>query len=71
MELDKLQRLIDLLRLSGITSYKDGDLELQLGVAPTIVGEEENKETQLSVVDKALGEIPNQYRALFTQRARE
>jgi hypothetical protein len=42
MELDlhQLRSLIELLRSSGVTSYRNGDLELQLGAAPAQPGEE-------------------------------
>lgn len=68
MELAQLQRLIDLLRMNGVTTYKDGNLELTLGAAP--VGpagkEESTTDEKLTELDKALRGLPPSYRAAFT-----
>ena len=68
MELAPLQNLIDLLRANGVTTYKDGDLELTLGAAPAQPAGEEEKTTdeRLTELDKALRDVPPVYRAAFT-----
>lgn len=74
MELDKLQSLIDMLRANGVTSYKDGQLELSLGAAPKQVlpAEVEEKSTtqDLNELEEAIsGGLDPQYRQLFTVQA--
>lgn len=75
MELDKLQALIDMLRVNGVHSYKDGDLELELGAAPakpTPAGKEETITKRLVTdVDKALSDLPGNDSALFSVTAGE
>lgn len=67
MELGPLQSLITMLRENGITHYKDGELELQLGAAPVQgSGKEEDKSETVSAVDKALAGLNPGYKQLFT-----
>ena len=74
MELDKLQSLIDMLRANGVTTYKDGQLELSLGAAPKSAGpaevEEKSTDELLNELEEAIsGGLDPQYRQLFKVQA--
>ena len=68
MELGKLRDLLELLQASGVTSYKDSSLELQLGAAPVSkeAGQEDTQTEKASVLDKELSTLPEGYRKMFT-----
>ena len=68
MELTALRSLIELLRESGVTSYRDGALELQLGAAPVKGGEDFNTDGVGDDPRKVLAgmdDVPEQYRRAF------
>ena len=67
MELGKLRSLIELLRESGITHYKDGDLELKLGTVPVAnvpTGREEGRQ-ELNEAERVLRGLDPAYGDLF------
>ena len=67
MELAELQSLIDMLRANGVTSYRNGDLELELGAA-TVTNTSVEEKTAKTAVDPTkddLRGLPGQYRRLF------
>lgn len=68
MELGKLRDLLELLRASGVTTYKDGSLELQLGAAPAPKGpgQEDTQAEKANELDKELSALPEGYRKMFT-----
>ena len=71
MELVQLQRLIAILRDNGITSYKDGDLELTLGAAPVqSTGRESDSDELASKAESSINALPGAYGQIFSARAK-
>ena len=66
MELVQLASLVELLRNLGVTSYKNGDLELELGpVTAGQAGKESDTNEKPQTVDPRLANLDPAYSALF------
>jgi hypothetical protein len=66
MDLTELQKLIDLLRANGVTSFDNGTISLALGAAPEPgEPEERSKEEVIDETQKALDSMPGNYGKLF------